>query len=195
MNGIHGSFARALASCSVVVIIGSCGTEQPVPSSSHASAGAASDRVQWLFTPTAQERTTLDSLLRVVRYRYSPSGQPLSGQLDTLAADGGIERRYLLVTSMETQSGGTDVVKLFVLTREVVSAPSPMSIVDQPNRFAVTSMTDLDRDGLADVAFCTWEGRPGMEGTPRAIGYRDGRWYEIRRARIPWCGPLPERSK
>jgi len=179
---------RWTASCCMLLAIVACQEERATPAADTES--PQTDLVQWLFIPSPEERRALDSLLGVLHARYSPARPLLSGQIDTLPGESS-HRRYLLIAPVRGAADTVDSIKLFILTLQTLSEPSPTSIVDHPNRFAVTSVTDLDDDGLADVAYCTWEGSPGTEGTPQAIGYRDGRWYEIGDASVPECGPLP----
>lgn len=186
------------AGCSLVICCasaaaGACASEQSSTESSQIQGQQKPDLVQWLFLPTTEERHSLDSLLRHVDARYSRTDVPLRGQIDTLPATqtAGVNRRYLYIGPFASSTGSAESVKLFVLTRESVSEASPMSIVDHPNRFAVTATRDLDADGLADIAYCTWTGLPGTQGTASAVGYRDGGWYFITGTTLPECGLLP----
>lgn len=174
--------------CCLLWGLAACEAERSPPASDIVA--PRTDLVQWLFAPTPMESAALDSLLAAVHVRYSPARAVLSGQVVRLSTRTD-DQRFLLTASVRETPSAADSVKLFLLTLDTVSEPAPMSIVDLPNRFMVTTIRDLDDDGLTDVTYCVWEGPAGSEGIPRAIGYRHGQWYHISDVSLPGCGLLP----
>jgi len=149
------------------------------------------DAVQRVLQVAPEERAYLDSLVRAIHDRFYGPPIPIRGEIHRLGPSG--TRRYLLVASIP-RPGTENVIRFFVAEpKKNLSAPSPMLISDEIDRFAVDTLGDFDGDGLADVGYCIWSGARGTPGSWSAVGFRADAWYQIKNTpRARRCEPQAE---
>ena len=90
--------------------------------------------------------------------------------------------RYILLAPM-SGSDSRDMRSWGLSFSTIVSGDPPE--ISRPFGFGglefidVQAVRDIDRDGAADVVFCTGYEGQDEPSLPRALGYRGGAWYEI----------------
>ena len=184
-----------------VVLLAACASgESRLPDEAHTGSGEPASRdprdeaalgiTHWEDSSTASERKSVLPALRALYKDVDEGDEPAFGAIRHLGH--APSPRFVLVAT--GRPGGNEdghMMRLILLAPGSDSVTTPpvfeTGVIYSGTNYGPLPPQDVDGDGWLDYLFCQFTG-DYENGVARAIGFRDGRWYEISAARrLPSC--------
>lgn len=139
--------------------------------------------IQYVFSPAANERALVLSLVRQAARQYGEFDTSAGGEVHKFEFPRGPSQYLLVAPGRRDESDGLTVL-MFLLTPQEEGAEVSIPLVVQssdpdPDFFAVLAFDDLSGDGRPEVAYCVWIGSGGEPGELLIKRYMGGSWRTV----------------